>query len=166
MKCWMLAMVVLTGAGCWSTTVGSTADPGVQRWLAENASSEMTVETTDRGPEQSGVVVQAASPTDVSFRTKNDTVVPIGQVRRLTVVSHGRGALEGAGIGVVTGALLGGLYGLSRGLTHYESSEDCSIICNNSDAAEWGALMFGVLGLISGTLVGALAGHRDVLDLR
>jgi len=162
----LLAIVALAGAGCVSTTVGSTADPGVQRWLADNTSSEMTVETTERGPEQSGVVVWAASPTDVSFRTKNDTVVPIGQVRRLTVVSHGRGALEGAGIGVLTGALLGGLYGMSRGLSHYESSDDCSIICNHTDAAQWGALMFGVLGLISGTLVGALAGHRDVLDLR
>ncbi|HEY7373895.1 MAG TPA: hypothetical protein VIF57_17175 [Polyangia bacterium] len=110
--------------------------------------------------------MEAASPTEISFRTRSDTVVPIGQVRRLTVVSHGRGALEGAGIGVVTGALLGGIYGLSRGLCHYESSEDCSIICNHTDAAEWGALMFGVLGLISGTLVGAVAGHRDVLDLR
>jgi hypothetical protein len=159
------AIVALAGAGCWSTTTGSTADPGVQRWLADNHASEMIAETTDRGPEPS-VVVQAVSPTEISFRTKNDTVVPIGQVRRLTVVSHGRGALEGAGIGVVTGALLGGLYGLSRGLSAYERSQDCTIVCNNSDAAEWGALMFGVLGLISGTLVGAVAGHRDVLDLR
>jgi hypothetical protein len=166
MKRCPLAIVALASAGCWSTTTGSTADPGVQRWLADNDASEMIAETTDRGPEQPGVVVQAPSPTEISFRTKSGAVVPIGQVRRLTVVSHGRGALEGAGIGVVTGALLGGLYGMSRGLSSYERSMDCTIICNNSDAAEWGALMFGVLGLISGTLVGALAGHRDVLDLR
>jgi hypothetical protein len=48
----------------------------------------------------------------------------------------------------------------------YESSMDCSIVCNNTDAAEWGALEFGVLGLLSGVVRGAMVGHRDILELR
>ena len=158
-------LVALSGAGCWSTTVGSVADPRTQRWLAENASSQVTIDTTDRGPEQTAVAFTAASPTVISFRTTSGTVVPIERVRRVTVVSHGRGALEGALIGAAAGAALGSLYGLNRGLSAYERSMDCTIICNNSDAAEWGALMQGVLGLVSGVLTGAVVGHHDVLDL-
>jgi hypothetical protein len=162
-----LMLVALAGAGCWSTTtVGSAADPRAQRWFAENAREEMRIETTGRGADQTGIALTATSPTDVSFRTTTSTVVPIAEVRRLTVVKHGRGALEGALIGAAGGAALGALYGLSRGLDNYERSMDCTIICNNTDAAEWGALMFGVVGLVTGLLSGAVIGHQDMLELR
>ena len=82
------------------------------------------------------------------------------------MVGHGRGALDGALIGIAVGVLGGALYGATRGLDAYESSMDCTIVCNNSDAAEWGALMYGVLGVVLGTVTGAVVGHRDVLDLR
>src|SRR5205814_1487233 len=76
----------LAGAGCWTTTVGSISDPRAQRWLADNASSEMVIETADRAPDRTGVLIQAASPTEISFRTRETTVVPIERIRRLTVV--------------------------------------------------------------------------------
>jgi len=158
--------LALAGAGCWTTTVGSISDPRAQRWLADNASSEMVVETADRAPDRIGVLIQAASPTEISFRTRETTVVPIERIRRLTVVKHGWGALEGAGIGAATGALLGALYGATRDLSPYERSIDCTIICNNSDAAGWEALLYGVIGFVGGTLTGVVIGHRDILDLR
>jgi hypothetical protein len=167
MRWCVLLAIALASAGCWSTTtVGSVSDYGAQRWFAANGSSEMNIETTDRAPDQTGVIIEASSPTEISFRTRNETVVPIDRVRRVTVVKHGRGALEGALMGAAIGATVGALYGLNRSLSPYERSGDCALVCNNSDAAKWGALMFGVVGLAAGTLTGAVVGHRDVLELR
>jgi len=160
------AALGLLATACSTTTVATSADPRAHAWLAEHAGSEMQIETTDRGPDQRGVVLEAASPTQITFRTRADTVVPIDRASRLTVVGHGRGALDGALIGIAVGVLGGALYGATRGLDAYESSMDCTIVCNNSDAAEWGALMYGVLGVVLGTVTGAVGGHRDVLDLR
>jgi uncharacterized membrane protein len=163
----LLIVVALAGAGCWSTTtVGSVPEDRAQRWFAEHGSSDLNIETIDRAPDQTAVIVQASSPTEISFRTRNATVVPIDRVRRVTVVRHGLGALEGGALGTAIGAGVGALYGMSRGLSQYERSSDCTIVCNNSDAAKWGALMYGVFGLVSGTLFGAVIGHHDVLELR
>lgn len=159
-------LLVVAGAGCTTTTVGRVGDPSAQWWLADHAGSEMTVTTADWRPAQTSVALQATSATEIEFRTGDGAVVPIGNVRQLTVVKHGRGTLDGALLGIGIGALLGYMYGLTRDLSAYERSMDCTIVCNSSDAANWGALTFGVLGLLSGTITGAILGHRDVLDLR
>ena len=161
----MAAAMAILGAGCSTTTVGRVGDPSAQWWLAEHAGSEMVVATAGRS-DQDGVALQAIAPTEIQFRTREGAVVPIGNVARLTVVKHGRGALDGALVGVGLGVFLGTVYGLTRDLSNYERSMDCTIICNNSDAAEWAALEFGVLYLLVGTLTGAIIGHRDILDLR
>lgn len=167
MRWCLLIAVALAGAGCWSTTtVGAVSEDRAHRWFAENGSSDLNIETTDRAPEQTGVIVRASSPTEISFRTRNQAVIPIDRVRRVTVVKHGLGALEGALLGAAIGATAGAVYGFNRGLSPYESSGDCSIICNGSDAAKWGALEYGVVGLVFGTLFGAVIGHHDVLELR
>jgi hypothetical protein len=43
---------------------------------------------------------------------------------------------------------------------------DCTIVCNNGDAANWGAIQFAILGLLVGPLIGVAVGHRDILELR
>lgn len=164
MKRRLWAAVALIGAGCTTTTVSSLDDERARWWLTDHVASEMRVET-DRGPEPASVVVEA-TPAGLQFRATPAPVVPIENLRRLTVVKHGRGTLEGAGLGVGIGAALGALYGLTRGLSAYESSMDCTIVCNNDDAAAWGAFGFGVMGLLSGVITGAIVGHRDVLELR
>jgi hypothetical protein len=165
MRWFPLAAVALAGAGCWSTTtVGSVSDDRAQRWLAENASSDMNVAMADLRPDQNSIALQATSPTDIRFLTREGWV-PIDDVRRLTVVKRGRGMLDGALLGVGIGALGGYLQGLTSNLSAYEQSMDCTIICNKSDAANWGALAFGVLGLLAGTITGAVVGHRDILEL-
>jgi len=153
--------------GCSTTTVGKVGDPSAQWWLADHrADSEVTVATVDGWHSQTDVAFRAVSPTEIHFRTREGAVVPIENVRRVTVVKHGRGALDGALLGIGIGALGGYLYGLTRDLSPYERSMDCTIICNNSDAANWGALTFSVLGLLAGTLTGAIVGHRDMLELQ
>jgi hypothetical protein len=93
-------------------------------------------------------------------------VVPIETVRQVTVVKRGRGALEGALLGIGIGAVLGYMYGLTRSLSDYERSMDCTIVCNNGDAANLGAIQFAILGLLAGPLIGVAVGHRDILELR
>jgi hypothetical protein len=162
----MAAAMALPGAACWTTTVGRAGDPSAQWWLADHAGSEMTVATTDRQPDQSGMAIEATSPTEFRFWTLEGAVVPIENVRKVTVVKHGRGALEGALLGIAIGTLGGYIFGLTRDLTTFERSMDCTLVCDNSDAAKLGAIEFGVLGLLLGTLTGASLGHRDILDLR
>src|SRR5213596_2306623 len=95
-----VAALVLLGAGCSTTTVGRAGDPSAQSWLADHAGSEMTVATTDRQPDQSGVAIEATSPTELRFRTLEGAVVPIETVRQVTVVKRGLGTLEGALLGI------------------------------------------------------------------
>jgi hypothetical protein len=108
MKWWLLMAVVVavSGAGCATTTaVGSLSSDGAQRALAENAPSDASIETTDRGPDQPDVVVVASSPTDVRFHSGDDIVVPMTPVRRPSI----RPAVhQGMLIGAVLGAALGG----------------------------------------------------------
>jgi len=161
----MAAAMAVLGAGCWTTTVGRAGDPSAQGWLADHADAEVTIATTDRQPDQSGMAIEATSPTELRFRTLEGAVVPIENVRQVTVVKRGRGTFEGALLGIGIGAVLGYLYGLTRGLSNYERSMDCTIVCSNSDAANLGAIQFAVLGLLVGPLIGVAVGHRDILEL-
>lgn len=43
---------------------------------------------------------------------------------------------------------------------------DCTIVGNDTDAAKMGALTYGTLGLLLGTLTGAAIGDREILELR
>jgi len=158
--------LALLASACTTTTTARIGDPAAGAWLTEHTGEEVRIETLDRRPEQSGVVPRAISPTEITFHTRGDTIVPLERARQLTAVEHARGALDGALIGIVVGALGGALYGATSSLSPYERSMDCTIVCNHTDAAEWGALMYGVLGVVLGTVTGAVIGHRDVLDLR
>jgi len=93
--------------------------------------------------------------------------VPIEALRSLQVdVQHGRGALEGAGLGLLAGAGLGALAGFAMGNDRPSApNSDCGPCSFTSGAkATFGAIAGGVLGLGVGFLVGALAGHRDVIE--
>jgi len=111
-------------------------------------------------------VARRGSTTANEWLERHPSAEHIEQGDRVVEVHHGLGALEGAGIGLLVGGLFGVGHGYSAPLGPYESSSDCTIVCNHSDAAEIEGLMFGTLGLLVGAAVGALIGQRDVLDLR
>jgi hypothetical protein len=161
----LVAFLLLTTSGCSTTTFGPPNTPARQKWIERHGASEMRV-VTDRGTGGGRIVIAAGSPTEIEFRHKDGSVVPLEQIRKLEVVHQGLGALEGALIGAATGAAIGMGYGLSRDLSRYESSMDCTIVCNNADAAKWAALTYGALGLLLGTVTGAAIGDREILELR
>ena len=94
--------------------------------------------------------------------------VPFDALHSIRVDVHrASGAFEGAGLGFLTGFGVGALAGFAAGSDPFQSP--------NTDAGTFSftaaekALVLGVaggvVGLGLGTLVGALVGHRDVVEL-
>jgi hypothetical protein len=95
-------------------------------------------------------------------------VVPIQALRSIeTDVSHAGGAVQGIGVGALAGLAAGGLFGLSLGTTPPNPEDhDCGPCFFT---AKEKAMIFGVIGAVAGAgvglIVGALRGHRDVVEL-
>jgi hypothetical protein len=131
-----VATMVLLGMAC--TTI-ATGRAGAQ--------------TPDAGPDQPGVVITASSPTHVQFRADaGDTVVLLTPVHRPTAASRGPTALYGFLIGVAGGLALG-----FRAAGDAGGEGDTGA----GSALIFAPLMFGLLGLGVGALVGALSGPSD-----
>jgi hypothetical protein len=80
---------------------------------------------------------------------------------------HLRGALEGAGIGLLSGAALGGIVGYSAGDDEECSNGPESFFCLSFTAKEKagiGAVYAGVPGAVLGLVLGAVIGSRDVYE--
>ena len=158
MRWWLLLTIAASGAGCGTTaTRGSVADDRVRRPLTKDASAEMAVEATDREPEdQPTVVVEATSPTDVRFRTDGETMVPLRRHRPITVISHRRGAGQGALIGCVVGVAAGLLSGASS-----QGSSDPDAVPLGPIL---GAALLGGVGTGLGAIAGAVIGQPVTVD--
>jgi hypothetical protein len=163
-----LVLALLTG-GCSTTAFEFPQSQGAQRWIHERASfyGEVLVETAPRGStEQPAKLIVSTSPTDIRFKTRDDRIIPLEQVRQIVVVRRGLSAAQGALLGAAIGIVVGATVGYSRNLDPYEASMDCTIICSHHDAAVWSGAMYGTLGLLLGAGVGALVGNRDILTLK
>jgi hypothetical protein len=162
MRWCLLATIALAGAGCGTTTtVGPAAATPAQPRFVEEASSQTSVEATDRGPDQPGVVVVATSPTDVRLRPDATyTVVPLGPVGQPTVTNRKawvtQGMWIGAGIGVLYGAVSGN-----------ERDNELRATPGSCDTGGCGSHVFldsavlGAIGLGLGAAVGAIIGRID-----
>ena len=93
----------------------------------------------------------------------NPTYVRLGDVRSIEVRRHGRGAIEGLGLGLLSGVVVGALGGYVTGddPSRQDLNEDFSIrFTRNENALVWGIIGGGLGGLL-GLLVGAISGHVD-----
>jgi hypothetical protein len=90
-----------------------------------------------------------ASKADVAL--SRDSVL---EVERRTVVGHR--ALRGAGIGTLTGAVVGATGAALANQCPHGGSE-----CMTSLAAFFGGIGGGILGLVSGTIIGSLVRHEE-----
>ncbi|MCE9577778.1 MAG: hypothetical protein K8W52_31885 [Deltaproteobacteria bacterium] len=82
--------------------------------------------------------------------------------------AHGLGAIEGGGLGMLAGAAIGAAAGYSRGddLPCAPESEPF-LACNSHTAgqkAAIGGILFGGLGAVTGLVVGAAIGSREVYE--
>lgn len=91
--------------------------------------------------------------------------VPLGDIRGVVVRRHGRGALEGAAIGLLAGAGTGALFGLSgddpdRGCNPPDTNL-CLGPATARDKAVLGALLLGAAGTALGLAIGLAVGQVD-----
>lgn len=81
-------------------------------------------------------------------------------------VDHVRGALQGAGIGVLAGAAAGAAFGYSRGddACGVDDDASCLELFTAKDKAVFGAIGVGAIGALGGLVLGAVVGSRDVYE--
>jgi hypothetical protein len=80
--------------------------------------------------------------------------VKTGDIDTITLVSHGKGATQGLGIGALTGMVLGGVAGFSDG-DDPDGIMSFSAEAKAGAGAAGGALAGGLLGLIAGGASGS-----------
>jgi hypothetical protein len=80
--------------------------------------------------------------------------------------SRSNGALQGAGLGILIGALTGALIGLASGDDQCSGGGffGCMVKFSAGQKAQMGAIGLGVLGGVSGAIIGAIRGHRDEVE--
>jgi hypothetical protein len=83
------------------------------------------------------------------------TYVQLHDVKALEVRSHAWGAVEGLGVGLLTGAVAGAFVGYT--------SEDaqCFVCFSAKERAVLGGIGFGLTGALVGVVLGAIVGHVD-----
>jgi len=165
MRWCLLATIALAAVGCGTTTtVGPVADGPARPRLVEEAPATATasVEATDLGLDQPGVVVVATSPTDLQFRADaQDILVPLTPVPRRPTGVRARvhaGMWFGAGLGLLAGAVSGNEQD-SYERAHPEAN--CDPLCGSHTAVT--ALAGGAIGLGLGAAVGAIIGLLESL---
>jgi hypothetical protein len=163
---------LLIHGGCSTTTLGATATPATDSWIAAH-DLDRAVITFRNQPESvplageistGGALCQPAAPPLSQIHLRQGAgarTIPLGAVQQIKVVKRGRGALEGA----LVGLLAGGLSGVALGYAAGDSPNltDCGYPCKAGDKAQFAGLIFGGIGTAVGALVGAAVGHRDLL---
>jgi hypothetical protein len=118
------------------------------------------VETTNH--EKVEAVAIAASD-GVTF-TNDRVMLGPSEVASVTEVRRGRGALEGAGIGFLTGATIGAVIGFADGDDECDDSggQWCILVFTATEKAILGGIFIGGIGTIVGVVFGAAMGSKFV----
>jgi hypothetical protein len=97
------------------------------------------------------------------------TQVPLEAVQSVRWVSAGhpnlRGALQGTGIGLVSGAGLGALIGFAMGSDTCDPRQICFLRFTAGAKAAAGAVVFSIVGALAGLITGGVIGHHDQVEI-
>jgi hypothetical protein len=178
MRCDSAARRLIAGLGAVLVLVGCThvhpvnlAAPGadidqVNRQLADREARVSLVDhaavvARDVSVSADSVFIQAHMLGHASWWLGSASAVPISEVRSIEVTRRGRGARDGAllglGLGVAAGAAIGVIV--------FEASSGESEMWSRGVSAFVCSMIGGVLGTGFGLLVGANTGSIDVYDL-
>jgi len=125
----------------------------------------VTVTTSPDGTRRARVEVGEQQTVLIDDRNQTRRTVPTAALRTLELPrQHGRGALDGAVLGVLGGALLGATMGLASGDDTCNPQQWCIFKFSAAQKAEFGAALLGAGGLLIGALVGAAIGHSTILE--
>jgi len=103
------------------------------------------------------------STDSISWPLPDKTTIKIAttDVSSIIRIRHGHGAFEGAGIGLLSGALVGAMIGFIAG-----DDEEGLFRMSAADKAGLGAVVLGGVGVITGSVVGAIAGSQQVYEIQ
>jgi len=171
-KRWGLVATLLPALGCTTTTaVHRPPTPAEVAEINRSASTNRleVMHEEAEGPVQPLTIRQLSEARVASVDLERMTIVapdkpplvlPTDRVRSVSVVSHKRGMADGAGAGI-TIAILAGVVGA---VLSAHPDPEC-IGCQHNNVGFGWAWSVGVYTVPIGTLLGALAGHRDVFAL-
>lgn len=126
--------------------------------LHQVAGKRVTVETYKHEDIE---VVAIRAPDGVTFA--NDAgVLPPTAVAKVTEIRHGRGALEGAGIGFLIGAVAGAAIGFADGDDECSPEGWCFVAFSAEEKAVIAGIGIGGIGGLIGLVAGGLSGSRFV----
>jgi len=112
---------------------------------------------------QAVTAVAVATPGGITFYDKRTGgLVPMHEISKVTDVSHGRGAVEGLGIGGGVGVLTGAVIGLASGDDACEPGQDCVFAFSAGEKAVLGGVVLGAIGGGLGLIVGAMKGSATI----
>jgi hypothetical protein len=100
--------------------------------------------------------------------TARHVVLPLRQIKSVRVSkgrSHSTGAVRGALIGTLAGLASGAIIGAA---TTPKPRGNCVLDCSRSESMVFAGMFYGGLGLVGGTIVGAIVSREswDAVDLR
>lgn len=162
MRCTLFVLTALVLTGCTSTRV---ADPQAPRPYTEvneavqgrvvqlHLADGRTLRATDLD-----VAPDVASYMDADGQMHTVATDRIEQIR---LTQHGRGALDGLGVGLLMGGAGGAMIGFGLGSA---CSED-DLLCDPGFYAAISGALFGALGGLVGGAIGSARGHRTVYRL-
>jgi hypothetical protein len=146
--------MALTAAACGSAALGAGAGAVPTQHIADDASPDDGVETTDRPPDQPAIVVTATSPEHVQFSTEVKEVVllakPPGPARAHRKARVREGMMIGAAVGVLAGVLAGA-----------EDDSRADVSCGGGCQAILGSAVSGAIGLGLGAAAGGIIGRFE-----
>jgi hypothetical protein len=131
-----------------SPVKGRTFDAEEGEWVRVSfgASDTEVIEGSLQGIEETDLLILSSEGREVSR-------IPTAQVREVRVHRGSRThALEGFGIGLLSGALFGGFVGLADG-----DDEPGIIRFSAGEKATMGAVAFGLIGGVTGLVIGAVS---------
>ena len=159
----VLLTIVAAVSACAHTSYVGLPDAGACRRLNERTAGRRAtvILISGAGFQAQGVLVTPDSTSWLDPRTDDLRTVPTEQVLELQLVSHGKGALQGFGIGVLSGAVTGAFLGIADG--DDPRSDGFNIMrFSAAQKAAMGAVVLGGLGGLAGLPLGASVGSRDI----
>ncbi|HYV64952.1 MAG TPA: hypothetical protein VE964_01835 [Myxococcales bacterium] len=163
----MRALLLVAAAGCTTTHVVPQPLTSAEVSGLNELVWDREVELRLAGQEVRGRDLTLGSEvvwTDGEGQRQRAPLQALQSLRFSPAYGSGRGALEGAGIGLLGGGLLGAAIGFASGDDTCPPRGLCVIHFSGAQKAAFLAIGFGALGLVAGSLVGAVIGHREQVD--
>ena len=154
-----LAFILLWGIGCTHTHILAPEEPGSYASLNERAAQQGTHVMLADGQRFSAAALQMTPDWTSWIDPASGSVMNVAtsEVAAVQFNRHGRGAWEGLGLGLLSGAVTGAAIGFADG-----DDESGFLTSTAEEKALGGGILLGGAGGLLGLLVGAAVGSKDV----